>query len=152
MMTKQELSKLYQDILQEMPARTCHDSLKDLQQKIQTVLRHGRQKRIKDETLVSELIHLVPVLKDCKQRHLYEAQVVVALPQVLAVCGRLAEMRYGAYDRLEEDKPALEELFAGGSCRLTAFEESCRLHMALEEQLIPWFEKRGKEKGLCPIT
>ncbi len=112
MMTKQELSKLYQDILQEMPARTCHDSLKDLQQKIQTVLRHGRQKRIKDETLVSELIHLIPVLKDCKQRHLYEAQVVVALPQVLAVCGRLAEMRYGAYDRLEEDKPALEELFA----------------------------------------
>ncbi len=107
MMTKQELSKLYQDILQEMPARTCHDSLKDLQQKIQTVLRHGRQKRIKDETLVSELIHLVPVLKDCKQRHLYEAQVVVALPQVLAVCGRLAEMRYGAYDRLEEDTPAL---------------------------------------------
>lgn len=47
---------------------------------------------------------------------------------------------------------ALEELFAGGSCRLTAFEESCRLHIALEEQLIPWFEKRGKEKGLCPIT
>lgn len=47
---------------------------------------------------------------------------------------------------------ALEELFSGGSCRLTAFEESCRLHLALEEQLIPWFEKRGGEKGLCPIT
>lgn len=47
---------------------------------------------------------------------------------------------------------ALEELFSGGTCRLTAFEESCRLHMALEEQLIPWFEKQGGKKGLCPIT
>lgn len=46
----------------------------------------------------------------------------------------------------------VEELLAGGTCRLTSFEESCRLHMALEEQLIPYFEKQGIEKGLCPIT
>lgn len=45
-----------------------------------------------------------------------------------------------------------EELLSGGSCRLTAFEESCRLHLALERQLIPYFERQGAEKGCCPIT
>lgn len=113
MMTKQELSKKYQDILMEMPSRPCRDSLPQLQQKIQVVLRHGKQKRTKDETLVSELIHLVPVLKDCKEKHLYEAQVVIALPQVLKVCDRLAAIRLAAYEQLtEENKPPLEELFA----------------------------------------
>lgn len=46
----------------------------------------------------------------------------------------------------------VEELLSGGSCRLTPFEESVRLHLALEEKLIPYFEKQGVEKGLCPIT
>ena len=47
-MTKEELSKLYQDILLELPARSSRDSLKSLQQKIKMVLRHGSQKKIKD--------------------------------------------------------------------------------------------------------
>ena len=46
----------------------------------------------------------------------------------------------------------VEELLSSGSCRLTPFQESCRLHIALEEQLIPYFEKQGVERGLCPIT
>jgi len=111
-MTKQELSKLYQDILMGMPAKKCRDSLPELQQKIQVVLRHAKQRRTKDETLVSELIHLVPMLKDCKENGKYQAQVAVSLPQVLAVCDRLAALRLSAYERLaDEDKPELDELF-----------------------------------------
>lgn len=96
----------------ELPERSCHDSLEQLQQKIQVALRHGTQKRTKDETLVSELIHLVPALKDCKKKHRYEAQAVMALPQVLGLCGRLAAIRYAAYEKINEDKPSLEELFS----------------------------------------
>ncbi len=111
-MTKEELSKLYQDILLELPARSSRDSLKSLQQKIKMVLRHGSQKKIKDETLVSELIHLVPILTDLKERHKFEAQVVLSLPQVLSVCDRLAAIRLRDYEKIEEAKPELDELFA----------------------------------------
>ena len=111
-MTKKELSEKYQNLLMRMPSRSCRDSLSELQQKIQVVVRHGRQKRIKDETLVSELLHLVPVLKGCKEEHRFEAQAVIALPQVLAVCDRLAAMRLSAYEKIREDKPSLEDLFA----------------------------------------
>lgn len=96
----------------KMPSRICRDNLSELQQKIQVVVRHGRQRRIKDETLVSELLHLVPTLKGCKEQHHLEAQAVIALPQVLAVCDRLASIRLAAYERIQEDKPSLEDLFA----------------------------------------
>ncbi len=46
----------------------------------------------------------------------------------------------------------VKELLETGTCRLTSFEESAKLHIALEEQLIPYFENLGVEKGLCPIT
>ena len=95
-----------------MPSKKCRDSLPELQQKIQVVLRHAKQRRTKDETLVSELIHLVPMLKDCKETGKYQAQVAISLPQVLEVCDRLAALRLAAYDRLTDaDKPELEELF-----------------------------------------
>ena len=96
----------------QMPSRTCRDSLPELQQKIQVVIRHGKQKRIKDETLVSELLHLAPALKGCKESHRFEAQAVIALPQVLSVCNRLAAIRLADYERIQEDKPSLEDLFA----------------------------------------
>lgn len=47
---------------------------------------------------------------------------------------------------------AVEELLSSGNCRLTSFEESSRLHIALERKLIPYFERQGVEPGLCPIT
>ncbi len=111
-MTKEELSKLYQDILLELPGKGSRDSLKSLQQKIKMVLRHGSQKKIKDETLVSELIHLVPIMTELKARHRFEAQVALSLPQVLSVCDRLAAIRLRDYEKIEEDKPSLTELFA----------------------------------------
>ena len=46
----------------------------------------------------------------------------------------------------------IEDLLFNGSCKLTPFAESCRLHLALEEKLILYFEKQGGERGLCPIT
>lgn len=112
METKEELSRYYQKILLELPPRPCHDSLEELQQKIQVAVRHSRQKRTKEETLVSELIHLVPLLQDCKKNHRYEAQVAISLPQVLKGCDRLAAMRYQAYQDIDEpDKPSLDDLF-----------------------------------------
>lgn len=95
-----------------LPSRTCRDSLPQLQQKIRVVLKHSKQRRVKDETLVSELIHLVPIVKDCKEKHRYEAQAAASLPKILAVCDRLADIRLSAYERLPDaNKPSLEELF-----------------------------------------
>lgn len=47
---------------------------------------------------------------------------------------------------------AAAELLTGGTCRLTTFEESGRLHRTLLRQLIPYFERQGVKAGLCPIT
>ncbi len=110
-MTREELTKLYQDILMELPARTFNGSLEQLQEETGIALRHGRQKKTKDETLVSELMHLVPILKDCRDRGRFQAQAVISLPQVLNLCGRLASMRMAEYNRITDEKPELEELF-----------------------------------------
>ena len=46
----------------------------------------------------------------------------------------------------------IEDILLKGTCKLTTYEESSRMHLEFIKPLIEFFEKHGMEKGLCPIT
>lgn len=46
----------------------------------------------------------------------------------------------------------IEDILLRGTCKLTTYEESSRMHLEFIKPLIEFFENHGMEKGLCPIT
>ncbi len=56
-----------------------------------------------------------------------------------------------AYTSQIMDK-VIKDIINKGSCDLASYEESMKIHLALQTKLTPFFEAKGLEKGLCPIT
>lgn len=46
----------------------------------------------------------------------------------------------------------IQEILEKGSCDLASYEESAEIHLALQKELTPFFERHGIDKGMCPIT
>lgn len=46
----------------------------------------------------------------------------------------------------------MEDILETGTCRLTPYSESMKLHLQIIEPMIKFFEERGMEEGKCPIT
>lgn len=46
----------------------------------------------------------------------------------------------------------VESIIQKGTCNLSEYEETMKLHLTYIEPLITFFEEQGLEKGLCPIT
>lgn len=46
----------------------------------------------------------------------------------------------------------VESIMTTGTCNLTQYRESMKTHLLFLDALLPYFEKEGVEKGLCPIT
>lgn len=46
----------------------------------------------------------------------------------------------------------IERIISTGDCSLTKYEESMELHLAFIKPLMSFFESRGFEPGVCPIT
>lgn len=46
----------------------------------------------------------------------------------------------------------MEDILKTGTCRLTKYNESMKLHLQIIEPMIKFFEESGMEEGKCPIT
>lgn len=49
-------------------------------------------------------------------------------------------------------KNAISSILLNANCKLTTFKKSSELHLLFIKYIIEFFEKRGGEKGICPIT
>lgn len=46
----------------------------------------------------------------------------------------------------------MESILLNGKCNLIDFNDSCKLHLQMIRPLIQFFEEKGLDKGICPIT
>lgn len=56
-----------------------------------------------------------------------------------------------AYTSQIMDK-VIKDIIDKGNCDLATYEESMKIHLALQTKLTAFFEAQGIDKGLCPIT
>lgn len=74
---------------------------------------------------------------------------------------KIIEKRHGSQEIVSDFKMpyqsqmtqyVMEDILESGTCRLTEYTESMKLHLEIIEPMIEFFEEKGMEEGKCPIT
>lgn len=98
-----------------------------------------------ENNLPSETI----ILGDNKKYIVNEAQ---SYYEIIEADGVKNEKHFEPYYVSQTTTEIVNDILNKGTCDLTTFELAAKLHLQYIEPLIDFFEEKGMEKGICPIT
>lgn len=65
---------------------------------------------------------------------------------------KMEERKFDIYYQSQLTNKVVDAIYESGDCRLVKYEESMSTHLTYIEPLINYFEEKGLEKNICPIT